>query len=191
MGRLIRQKDILLYTTILCSLALFQSCNRKDQIKNEIRKLQSQPICIDLSKESYIAIDSMLVNNIELCPYLFVEYIAKDDCSSCKLNGLYLWEIYLQDLQTRGIYVNAIVIINASNNNIEKLRKQIFDMHLHIPIILDVSDTFVSDNNNLSDRMIFKTFLLDKDRNVRIVGSPIDNHRLTSVINDYFKTNAF
>jgi hypothetical protein len=147
--------------------------SRKREIKRMVQEWQGKEIIIP----DEITFKSLGSDTV--CSYLWDKkykiftYIDSIGCTSCQL-GLSEWKILIDSCNRQQLDVGFIFAVHSSDFKIFSLEIQLrmFDY----PIIYDYQNQF--QNLNLFPPAPYRTFLLDKDNKVKLIGTPINNHKI-------------
>jgi len=113
--------------------------------------------------------------------FKILTYVDPKTCASCQL-GLFQWKAFIDLCEQLQLDVSFLFIINSTDY-------QEFEYHLKVddfsyPVIYDPDDRF-NKFNDFPKELVFRTFLLDIDNKVLIIGSPFKNNK---VLNMYINT---
>jgi hypothetical protein len=143
---------------------------RNEDVKKIIQKWQGKEILIpsDITFKS-LGRDTasfFLWNK----PYKIFTYIDSIGCTSCQL-GLSEWKAFIDSCSQQQIDIGFIFAVHSSNYRqfTGEVRFNEFDY----PIIYDYHNSFDKLNKFLPAP--YRTFLLDKNNKVQLIGSPINN----------------
>ena len=160
------------FTIYICHLILF-SCNSEE---NNIQK----KISIWINKEivfphtlEYPQQDSLWKKRKNK-KYTILTVIDSSGCSDCKLN-LYEWRKIIK--QTDSICNNVSFLFIVCTKDIPKIEWIKKKNNFKYFIFYDPKDKMQKINNFLKDPT-YKTFLLDQNNRVLIIGNPIGNEKL-------------
>ena len=106
-------------------------------------------------------------------PYKIFTYIDSIGCSSCNLN-LSDWKKLIDLCRQQQIDVGFIFTVHSSD--FEQFIDDLYFNDFNYPIIYDYHNSF--DKLNQFPPTPYRTFLLDKDNKVQLIGSPINNPQI-------------
>ena len=113
-------------------------------------------------------------------PLKIVTYIDKNSCSECALRILLHWSKLLEELSgdTVGfipvVYpIDVIDLIEALNN-----------LHIDLPLFYDIDDMFLKMNKLEKALAKNRTFLLDSDNKIIVIGEPLASAKLWQLYKD-------
>lgn len=160
----------LIVIIILCfGCAIGQKEN--DSNYKTLKLLLNKEIIIDEQLFTEIEGSTSLLN-IQLIndlPFKIVTVISLD-CGDC-IESMENWVKNISELQ-----IPLLIIICGNNSNYAK--DLILKSEKKIDFILfDKDDNFVN-VNNIPDELIFRTFLLDSDNKIKVIGNPIENPKV-------------
>lgn len=157
---------------ILIVITLFscQSSLRKNDIKQIVQEWQGKEIQIPLGKIEY-KVMGRDTSCVELWskPYKIFTYVDSVGCTSCQL-GLSQWKRLIDSCVILSSDVSFIFVVNSSD--FESFENFVFAYDFNYPIIYDRHNEFELLNN--FPQKPYRTFLLDKNNKVILVGSPTD-----------------
>ncbi len=104
-----------------------------------------------------------------------VVYIDSEGCTPCKLKSIYQWKrlkaeqdkLYAQDS-----VISNMVFITEPKEQLEEAKKVVETFYYDANVVYDTTGYF-SANNKLPSDARLHVFLLDKDNEVVLVGSPL------------------
>ena len=103
-------------------------------------------------------------------PYKIFTYIDSIGCTSCQFS-LFDWKFLIDSCYRQQIDVGFIFVVHSSN--FRQFNRDVRFSFFDYPIIYDYNNDF--DKLNNFPPAPYRTFLLDKDNKVLLVGSPIGN----------------
>lgn len=162
-------------------LAFLCSCNNNDRLIKEVQALSGRKITFPTGYESLsyhesLSVDSLLTKDIKM-----VSYIDDFPCTSCGVKMLHAWIEEVKEIDPEVAYV---IVVQTQEKNV--LFENIDSMRLPCPLMY--YDTSVFDEVNELDVLARnKTFLLNKENRIVLVGEPFGNEKLTQL---YRKTIA-
>jgi len=162
---------------LLLLLLLANGCTNpekieKKEIKREVRnclgKSVSFPDSVNIIKHGKL---EYVESNILLheC-YKIITFIS-GDCEKC-LENLKAWESYSESIHFIP-EVDLIIVLVMTNMNVFE-KKYIAKVHERVPLIVD-SDMDIFRINELPQNWELRTFLLDQQNRILVVGNPVSN----------------
>lgn len=167
---------------ILCAsivLMMFLSCSYKQNISKDLAIMKSRPIVLPLNKD-LIVCGTDTVNNNHMFNYVI--YSDSLDCTSCIINNLYSWEPIIKYCQKYPGRIKFNFIFAPMEKNLKHTVLQIKSSNFNFPVVVDSSKQFEKLNPHLPKDRMFHTFLLDKNNRVVLVGNPINNQKIQSLL---------
>lgn len=168
---------------VFCSLC---GCTLSSlKVEDILMKMKAEPM--DLNTNEFHLVLTKNADNVSSRleeRYKLVVYSDSNNCSGCYIDHLSRWNDFLY-LENDGLGVNFYFIIEARNNETEKLVPLLEDCDLRHAIYIDENSSFRKSNPNLPEESFFHTFLLDQNNNVLLVGNPLSNERMENL---YLKT---
>ena len=107
-------------------------------------------------------------------PKIIITVDSTKECTACEME-LRNWYIQKEDLCVRGLDLPIVFILQQEQIDFE-LDSMIHDLGFHC--LLDPKGTFVDTNQLLVGYKTMHTFLLDRENQVVLVGSPIGNPKM-------------
>jgi len=177
-----RSKHILWPTVILLS-AISLGC-ADSTIERQLRLLQSVPF--DLNHDGMLIYDRGGKGEdyfSEKGKMTLVVYSGPDECSPCNLKTMSQW-YELQDSINRlyGSVVKYNFIFSPQNSQMEELEYNLQETICGHPLMIDTAGYFLKRNPNIPKNPTTHTFLLDSCDNVILVGSPVKNPQIRSLL---------
>ena len=160
----------------LLSLFILCSCNNGDRLTKDVMELMGRKIAFPTGYHESLSVDSLLTKDIKM-----VSYIDDFPCTSCGVKMLHAWIEEVKEIDPEVAYV---IVVQTQEKNV--LFENIDSMRLPCPLMY--YDTSVFDEVNELDVLARnKTFLLNKENRIVLVGEPFGNEKLTQL---YRKTIA-
>ena len=162
---------------IILIIITFYSCqlsSEKNNIQQMIQEWQGKEIQLPSGTIEY-KIMGRDTSCFELWnkPFKIFTFIDSVGCTSCRL-GLPQWKEVIESSIGQLLNVSFIFIINSSDY--EMLEHFVIAHDFNYPLIYDYQNEF--DRLNHFAQIPYRTFLLDKDNKVLLIGSPIDNPKM-------------
>ncbi len=108
-------------------------------------------------------------------------YVDSIGCTSCRL-GLSQWKEKIDTC--RSVYPDVGFLFVIHSDNYKKFEREVRFSELDYPIIYDYRDEFHKLNKFPPDP--YRTFLLDKNNKVLLIGSPIHNPKIWELFKKTF-----
>ncbi|MDR2586137.1 MAG: hypothetical protein LBC84_07980 [Prevotellaceae bacterium] len=116
-------------------------------------------------------------------PLKIVTYIDKNSCSECALRILLHWNSLLQELSD--VSVGFIPVIYP--NDISELVDVLQTMQIDFPLLYDTENVFLKMNKLNRTLAVNRTFLLDSNNKIIVIGEPLASERLWMVYKNALK----
>lgn len=164
---------------ILAFAAVLSLFSCKDQKKEQI----SETVSAFIGKQIVIPAGSLqakIMGRDTLCsdmlssPTKILVYVDSSGCSPCKME-LAAWSLHLKELEKAKLDIPLIFIVHTRDYS--KLEEGLKNSYFNYPVFYD-RDNLTDSLNNFPKKERLKTFLLDKDNKVVLVGSPANNDKL-------------
>ncbi len=166
-------KNKILIVSIIFSLTSCQ-VSQKEGIKKIVQEWQGKEIMAPTEmKFKTLGRDTICRHSLWNKPYKIFVYIDSIGCTSCQL-GLLEWKSIIDSCYQQQIDIGFIFAVHSSNYRQfdGEVRFNKFDY----PIIYDYHNRF--DKLNHFPPAPYRTFLLDKNNKVQLIGSPINNPKM-------------
>lgn len=113
--------------------------------------------------------------------YAIVSYVDSTGCVSCKLQ-LSRWKTFIEELNSVS-QERIPVLLYFCPKDIKEITYLLKRDYFDYPVCIDQSDMF-NKLNNFPGKMVFQTFLIDKDDKVLALGNPIMNSKVKKIYMD-------
>lgn len=162
---------LLMFAVFICL-----SCGETNEKQKELKILQSKSITIPNDLKVFVNGLSIVMDSLFDCELKLIVYADSVECSTCLISKLEQW-VHLFDYAK--IFNNRLkyyFIFAPSKANEHKVAFALKTRRFEHPLILDYNGNFEKLNPHLPKNKAMHTFLLDKDNNVVLVGSPLVNY---------------
>jgi len=153
-------------------MLLISGC-QASKTESEIKKLSGRrihfPEHYEIITSHNITVSESPINK----KYKIVTYINENICSVCALKLLTDWQYFMQYL---GRDVGFVAIAYPGDK--ESLASALTELDISLPILYDVDNSFLSLNRLEHIRARCRTFLLDGQNRVILVGEPLNSPKL-------------
>ncbi len=171
MNQLFRQCLIVLLSCII--ILSVHSCSQQ-QIKNQIASFCESviqfPYDLEVWHDNCMHSDSLYripTNSIK-----FVFYFSEDECSSCAIEGLGIYEEFFR-LTVDDIFYPMIIFSPKDGQEYKALQVNLKLTPFPYPIYIDKRHIFQQLNVKIPKDTRYHSFLLDKNNRVVLVGNPL------------------
>ena len=152
------------------------SCNNNDRVINEVKELMHRKISFpngyeEFSCNSEYSLDNLLKQNVKV-----VTYMEDLSCTSCGVKTLKLWQKEIKEIDKNVAYI--IVLHSDSKEQISDMTKT---LSLDLPIMYYQTNIFEQKNTLEGILARNKTFLLDKENKIILVGEPFGKEKLSKL----------
>ncbi len=159
----------------VCLLSLAGSCDStQNRIKHEIKHLVGKKLNLDFD---VIEVTSDTIRTIKMnsSDYRIVNFISKVECSPCAMR---LIPILNNIADTMRLQATTNVIVITDSNDSLLIQKRLKELNLNNSVYLDYSNKYINMNNlqNLLARN--RTFLINSDNIILVVGEPHTNMKI-------------
>ena len=163
-----------IYLILFTVLAI--SCQTKrDKVEKVIKEWQGKEILIPDVNFAYNVLgrDTILGTDLWDKPYKILTYIDSIGCSACQME-IPLWMELMDSCKLQQLDVSFIFVIHS--DDFIKLGHDVQIFGFDHPIIYDYQNSF--DKINHFPPPPYRSFLLDKDNKVQLIGLPIKNPKM-------------
>lgn len=164
---------------ILVFVLFFYLSGCRNQIKNEIKQMQSQRFNIDTKQMI------QTVNGKDTIIHFKKDHILKlviftdsTSCTSCAMKQMYHWDPFIDKAYKSNHMLQLMFVFSPKKNEIDLLNKSLKIAIYDYPIYIDTLSVFEKMNPHLPKNKALHTFLLDEHNQVILVGSPLYNKKI-------------
>lgn len=111
--------------------------------------------------------------------YKVVVYIDSANRTPCDIDRLYEWNAIMKEMEE---YADFIFIVSAKPEQIEDSYLSIASCGLLDVVYLDTAQVFWANNRFLPEDDKYHTFLINKDNEIAVLGSPLRNQRIKELM---------
>ena len=172
----------------LTAFLLFVSCQSD---KNTVRK-----ILANFEKEQIEFPSDMLMIKqgvpssyriLDSLPLLIL-YVSPEECSQCRIDHLIETEEMFQISEDSDEF-QFLVILSPESDFVEGVKDKLIAMDFNYPVYLDLYGDF-SRRNRIPSDLRFHCFLTDLERHPVIVGNPISDEKIKTLMFRYLSENS-
>lgn len=161
------------YSVMVACLLL--SCGKKERIASEIEMLSKQSISfvdgyVELPCNSEVKLEDLMRKDVKI-----VSYLTNISCTSCGVKTLRIWQEELQKIDKR---VACVIVVHSEDPEFRKLADS---LSLDLPLMYYDSKIFGEENNLEEVLARNRTFLLNKENKIILVGEPFGREKLTQL----------
>jgi hypothetical protein len=106
--------------------------------------------------------------------YTLILYVDSTDCTPCSLNDVSLFKQYEDQLRNQ---FNTEILLVIQNIDYDYVNTVLSNINIYYPFILDISKEFKT-INKIPDIHKYQTFLINKEKEIIWIGSPVINKNL-------------
>lgn len=165
---------------VLLTLVISTSCSNslnKENLQQLVKTWQGKHINLPPNMVDFFTGDTIDLNDND---FTILAYVDSIGCTGCKMN-LSLWNEYLIKVQDiTDSKVGFVMIVNTKDSL--ELRNILSQYSFSYPIYWDYSN-IISTSNNISYNHRLQTFLLDRHRNVIVIGNPAISSEIEKIYN--------
>ena len=164
-------------------ISLF-SCRKEDRVIREIKELTGKKITFVKGYESLCINDSLAISAIISKDIKIISYIEDFPCTACTMDMLSDWIKVVKSFEEK---VGFLLVINTPQK--EELFKALREHNILYPIMYYDSEIF-KEQNKLNVLTRNRTFLLNQNNEIVLVGEPFNNRKLFELYNKTIKDLA-
>lgn len=168
---------------ILVCLLFFGCKSEKEQVRDKIEQMKSRPIELCLDKMECRRNPLVKLGK----KYTMVVYVDSTECSPCALSKLRFWNPLIEEAKKKRVDINYVFILAPKKEEMEDVDMELDITDLQSSVYLDTAYVFRKVNLNLPKEKKYHSFLLDKNRNVLLVGNPVVNEGVRNVYEKFLK----
>ena len=158
-------------------------CNRNVDIRNKIETMKSFPINLDTS-------DMLLYNNefvsdslVDTSKLKLIIYMDSTECMPCYLKSMVEWKSFDNLIDKYKGQLAFVFILEPKDGTKDQVANHFIDIpKIKMPIYLDKSHLFKSNNKFLPEEKQYHVFLIDENNNVLLVGNPLLNPHVCDIM---------
>ena len=160
---------------VLLVIVFVISCRNNKSANKIVNEWQGKEILIPDSGFTYNVLGNDTTPRMDLWdkPYKILTYVDSIGCSACQM-GLYNWRVLIDSCEQFQLDVSFLFVIHSLDY--EKLGSDVKFSEFSYPLIYDYQNSF--DKINHFPQPPYRTFLLDKNNKVQLIGSPINNPKM-------------
>ena len=169
----------LLFIFIIVSIC---ACSNNKALQDKLEILYSRPVLFPDS--GMIRVDSQpnkYCNADTLMPeYKLIVFVGPKECSTCAIKSMSEWNTFL-NIEREG-KIQLTFIINPSKLKLNDIVSSYRTSGLEHSIYIDTCGIFLQQNPHIPESSTFHVLLLDKKDSVLLVGNPIHNEKIQTLL---------
>ena len=155
------------YIFIAILLALAACRSDKDRMAEIVEEWQGREIVFPEVMTDFLTGDTIDLSDTDFTIFTYVDSVG---CTGCKMK-LLVWQEFLNSLDSiANCDVRFVMVVDGAD--VKELSYLTKSCGFDYPIYVDTSHR-MSDSYSFPDKVALQTFLLDKDRKVMSIGSPV------------------
>ena len=160
------------------------ACNGEDSdAVRQARKLYGKKIEFSGNYISLSASDSISSLDALKKDYKIVTYLDSNACSQCALSILNLWQGMVAEIDNKN---TGFVVVTYPGDK-SQLKNALIDLKIDVPLLYDTDNKFIKSNKLDGIMAVNRTFLLDKDNRIVIVGEPLNRPNVWQLYKNMLK----
>lgn len=172
---------IMAFSLLACYM--LSSCSARDKVKAQLNDMKKVAVRIDKDKmELWKNKYNNLVVNHQSKLYTFLVYVDSTQCSPCFIKGLYEWDDLLKLENSNKHSIEFLFIMQPRKGDTQMLRSKLDESNFMHPVYIDKKGVFEQSNPQIPKESMYHSFLLDRNRNIIIIGNPIRNENIKKLL---------
>ena len=158
------------------------SCGSRSRIDKEIRDFHHVRVTLPLDSMINLSTKGN-ISSYEQAKNIYVVYVDSTSCSDCAINHLSDWSQL--DIISNGdnSLLKYLFIIAPPRGQYTHVAEQVAkDTSFNEFVFIDTANVFERSNPALPTNKLLHTFLLNSQRQVEIIGSPLTNVRIKEML---------
>ena len=170
----------------LLMLGLLSCNNRKEKINKQLNELYASIIDIPSSDMDTLVIDSAYLSS--KAKYQFLAYVDSSQCTPCYAGHHQEWSSVLARAWELEPSITLTIIVESDSIS-EEVKNRFFAADFNRSIFIDRKGMFREKNPTFPESNIMHVMLLDQNNHVVLVGDPVSNDNIESLLYDMLKKN--
>lgn len=154
------------YISIILLLSFYSCQNRSKNIDLSLVKFLGTTLIIPQQMEDEYE------NILHSSKNKLIIIVDPKDCTACALQNINTLKLYREQLSK----FNTEVLLFTKGSSKNEVESVLYDMKIEYPVIYYNNDEFII-KNKLTDNPLLHTFVINKEKNVIWIGSPIKNQK--------------
>lgn len=181
-------KNLFSIVSFVILIFLLGSCSSKNKIDKEVKEFVNARINLPLdSMVSFSAKGPWEI--LGKATYIYVMYIDSTSCSDCAISHLSDWA-QLDIVEHHNLLKYAFIIAPKRSQYYHISAKIDKDFIFKEYVFLDTLGIFERSNPMLPSNKLLHTFMIDRQKKVRLVGNPTSNRRIIGLLSKFLKQGA-
>lgn len=159
----------------------FLSCSKKG-LEQEIKSLYNSVVYVPM--DSMVYLSTKTYNSVyEHAEYIYIMYVDSTSCGDCAIKHLSDWSILDTTEMCNNERFKYLFVISPKRNQYKNILKKVKeDVYFNEFTFVDTLGVFERTNPNLPQNKLLHTFMITKDGRVKLVGNPITNPQIGSML---------
>lgn len=175
------------YCVLLCVFVGF-SCRESARTRSVLEELVGSEIAVPAGLLVTVdGKDTVMSETLQPDAKMVVWYDSVG-CSSCRINRMEEWsEMLTYGEALRGRF-QTVFVLAPKVKELKSVRISLMGSNLGYPVLIDTTSAFTKANPLVPNDSRFHTFLLDKNNQIILAGSPLDSEALLKLYKKTIKT---
>lgn len=179
-----RARELYFFLLLLIAVIVNGSCQSND-LKNQLENFSGSKIVFPYDKLDF-RVCSFYTDTTELSDrYSFVNYISSVGCTSCEISRIGRMEKTIPLEMKREI--DIIYIVQVEKEKSDWVYNELCNARIDGKVYIDTCNAFINANPLLPSSKLFHSFVLDGEKNVKLVGNPFENTKLYELLEQILK----
>lgn len=172
------------------ALYLFSCSSKSEKLEADVDSMMGQEISIPYKElTSLTGTDKGSASaNADSLRYVYVSYLDLSECSPCYFSKLAEWDDIQEMFMLARIPFETVIIIETNDKNTLALRRAYESNGCQREVFLDKVNAFKGQNKILPTDNRLHTFLLNSQNQVVLIGDPVRNRRIKTLLKEYLET---
>ncbi len=176
------------YCKIILLILFFSSCGNR--VEKDIAQIRSRKIEIPLEEMTCWKNDTL--QNLDIVEitakpsFKYIIYIDSSLCSTCNIEQLYHWNAFISKYDSIQFY---FILAPKNRQDAQVLPLYFKKSQLNHSIFIDEQYAFLRYNSHIPNRQMYHYMLLDRDNNAVLIGNPLFNRKIESMLSDLLGNN--
>lgn len=164
------------------------SCGKNEELKRSIELLRSKPIVLNTDSMRCLINGNDTIIPVEKGALKYVVYTDAQDCVSCTLKKIHLWNDILEESKKYGKKIAFYFIFAPNRKDEHSLELTLKTYSPDCPIYIDTLHLFERDNPNILSNVVLHTFLMNEENQVLLVGNLLRNEKINKMFHEIMES---
>ena len=161
---------------LISILFILCSCTNKRWIK-DVEQFMGQQITVSSDLSAIWNSRDTVIADFTQLPIKLIVWYDSLICGSCEISKMYVWDEITTYADSLAQWFSIVFLFSPKKEDLRKVNISLKTGKFDYPVFIDHNATFAKQNKLPKNRRLH-TFLLDKNNNVVLIGSPLYNPSL-------------